>query len=145
MKLKFPLIAAFVAMLALTACGGGSDSGSPTTPPVTNPAALTKTDVTVGDGAEAVSGKKATVTYTLWLYDGAATGFKGRQLESNQFVFTLGKGEVIAGFEQGATGMKVGGKRVILVPSNLAYGSAGNRNIPPNAGLVFEITLTKIE
>lgn len=141
MKLKFPLVAAFVALLALSACGGGSgDNGV-----ANNPAALTKTDASIGTGAEAVAGKKATVTYTLWLYSASAAEFKGRQMESNQFSFTLGKNEVIPGFEQGVTGMKVGGKRVILVPSNLAYGSTGSPSIPPNAGLVFEINLTKIE
>jgi len=156
MKLKFPLTAAFVAMLSLTACGGGgSDSGNTgngaptmppvTNPPVTNPSALTKTDIAIGTGAEAVSGKRATVTYTLWLYDGSAAEFKGKQLESNQFAFALNGRDVIAGFEQGVTGMKVGGKRLVHVPASLAYGSAGRPNIPPNAGLVFEITLTKIE
>lgn len=144
MKLKFPLIAAFVAMLALTACGGSSDDG-PSTPPVSSPAALTKTDVTVGTGAEAVSGKKATLVYTLWLYSASATESKGKQLESNQFSFTLGKKEVIEGFEQGVTGMKVGGKRVIHVPASLGYGSTGSQSVPPNSGLVFEITLNKVE
>lgn len=144
MKLKFPLIAAFVAMLSLTACGGSSDDGG-SKPVVSSPSALTKTDVTVGTGAEAVSGKKATVTYTLWLYSSTASDSKGKQLESNQFVFTLGTKAVIEGFEQGVTGMKVGGKRVILVPSNLGYGSTGNASVPPNSGLVFEISLSKIE
>lgn len=146
MKLKFPLIAAFVAMLALTACGGGGDDAGSSTPPVSSPTALTKSDLTVGAGAEAVSGKKATVVYTLWLYSSSATDFKGKQLESNQFAFTLGKKEVIDGFEQGVTGMKVGGKRLIQVPASLAYGSRGNPpSVPPNAGVVFEITLNKIE
>lgn len=144
--LKLSLIAAFAALLTLTACGGGSgDSGGSATLPSTNPSALTKTDSALGTGAEAVSGKKATVTYTLWLYNGSATDFKGKQLESNQFAFTLGKSEVITGFEQGVTGMKVGGRRVLLVPSSMAYGTAGSPSIPPNAGLVFEVTLNKIE
>ena len=143
--LKLPLIAAFVAMLALTACGGGSgDNDDPATQPA-SPAALTRTDLVVGSGAEAVAGKTATVTYTLWLYNGAATDFKGRQVESNQLPFVLGRNAVIPGFEQGVTGMKVGGKRVILVPSSLAYGAAGSPTIPANAGLVFEITLNKVE
>jgi len=156
MKLKFPLTAAFVAMLSLTACGGGgSDSGAPTLPPVTtppmttpsatNPAALIKTDIAIGTGAEAVSGKKATVTYTLWLYDGAKTEFKGKEIESNQFAFALNGKAVIAGFEQGVTGMKVGGKRLVHVPSSLAYGSDSTTKIPANSGLVFEITLNKVE
>lgn len=156
MKLKFPLIAAFVAMLSLTACGGGgSDSGNtgngaPTLPPVTtpsatNPAALTRTEIAIGTGAEAVSGKKATVTYTLWLYDGAAAESKGKMIESNQFAFALDGKAVIPGFEQGVTGMKVGGKRLVHVPSSLAYGGGSTEKIPPNSGLVFEITLNKVE
>ncbi|MEH6433498.1 FKBP-type peptidyl-prolyl cis-trans isomerase [Massilia sp. DD77] len=144
MKLKFPLIAAFVAMLSLTACGGGGDSAGGGVA-VTSPATLTKTDNVVGTGAEAVSGKTATLNYTLWLYNASAADFKGAQLESNAFTFKLGTNAVIPGFEQGVTGMKVGGKRTILVPSSLGYGAAGSRGVPPNSGLVFEITLNKVE
>ena len=142
MKLKFPLIAAFVAMLALTACGGGS-GGSNTT--VSSPAALTKTDNVVGTGAEAVTGKTVSLNYTLWLYSATAADHKGTQLESNPYSFKLGTGAVIGGFEQGVLGMKVGGKRTILVPASLGYGATGSRAVPPNSGLVFEITLNKVE
>jgi len=146
MKLKFPLIAAFSAMLLLTACGGGSsDSGGPSTPAVSSPAALTRTDNTVGTGAEAVPGKKATVSYTLWLYSTTAAENKGTRMEASSFTFTVGSRETISGFDQGVTGMKVGGKRTILIPSALAYGAAGNYPIPPNSGLVFEVTLSKVE
>lgn len=145
MKLKFPLIAAFVAVLSLTACGGGgSDSPAPVVNP-NNPTALVKTDNVLGTGAEAVSGKTVTVSYTLWLYSAAAANHKGAQRDSNSFQFVLGSPNVIAGFQQGVTGMKVGGKRTIEVPASLAYGERGSDNIPGNNGLVFEITLTKVE
>ncbi|VXC23779.1 FKBP-type peptidyl-prolyl cis-trans isomerase [Massilia sp. 9I] len=143
MKLKFLLIAAFATILSLTACGGGGgDSG---TPNVNNPASLVKKDDTVGTGAEAVSGKTATVTYTLWLYSASAADHKGARIESNSFSYKLGTNAVIPGFEQGTTGMKVGGKRTIEVPASLAYGDRGSNGVPPGNGLVFEITLTKVE
>ncbi|MFC0251619.1 FKBP-type peptidyl-prolyl cis-trans isomerase [Massilia consociata] len=146
MKLKFPLIAAFVAILSLTACGGGG--GGDATPPAVNannPTALTRTDNVIGTGAEAVNGKTAHVTYTLWLYSGAAADHKGLRMESNSFSFMLGAPGVIPGFQQGVLGMKVGGKRTIEVPASLGYGAAGSGNVPGNTGLVFEITLNKVE
>ena len=145
MKLKFPLIAAFVALLSLTACGGGGDGDSGGSVAANNPAALVKTDNTLGTGAEAVSGKTANVTYTLWLYSASAADHKGTRLESNTFSFKLGTNAVIPGFEQGVTGMKVGGKRTIEVPSSLGYGATGTAGVPGNAGLVFEIILNKVE
>ena len=145
MKLKFPLIAAFVAILSLTACGGGGgDSETPVVNP-NNPTALVKKDDTLGTGAEAVTGKTANVTYTLWLYSASAADHKGTRLESNTFSYKLGNNEVIHGFEQGTLGMKVGGKRTIEVPTNLAYGVRGANGIPANNGLVFEIILNKVE
>jgi FKBP-type peptidyl-prolyl cis-trans isomerase FkpA len=144
MKLSFPLAAVFAALLSLTACGGGSDSGNSNVV-VANPAAFTKTDTVVGTGTEAVNGKKATVTYTGWLYSTTAAGNKGAQFDSGSFSFTLGAKEVIDGFDQGVVGMKVGGKRTLLIPSNLGYGASGKGSIPPNAGLVFEVTLTAVQ
>lgn len=144
MKLKFPLIAAFVALLSLTACGGGSDSSPPAVNP-NNPTALVKTDNVLGTGAEAVNGKTATITYTLWLYSASAADHKGAQRESNSFSFVLGSPNIIPGFQQGVLGMKVGGKRTVEVPASLGYGAQGGNGIPGNNGLVFEITLTKVE
>lgn len=142
MKLKFPLIAAFVAVLSLTACGGGGGDDSPGgNTSVSSPATLTKTDNTVGTGAEAVSRSNVNVTYTLWLYSAAAADHKGTRIESNKFNFTIDVSNVIAGFHQGVTGMKVGGKRTIEIPSSLGYGAGGNQVIPPNSGLVFEVVL----
>lgn len=145
MKLKLPLIAAFVAILSLTACGGGGGDSSPTAVNPNNPAALVKTDNVLGTGAEAVTGKTATVSYTLWLYSATAADHKGTRLDSNSFSFVLGAANVIPGFQQGVTGMKVGGKRTIEVPASLGYGERGGDGIPSNNGLVFEISLTKVE
>jgi FKBP-type peptidyl-prolyl cis-trans isomerase FkpA len=145
MKLKSPLAAVLLAAtvaLTLTACGGGdSDNGVV----VANPAAFTKTDTVVGTGAEAVSGKTVTVTYTGWLYSATATNNKGTQFDAGTISFAVGANKVISGFDQGVAGMKVGGKRTVLIPSSLGYGSTGQGTIPPNAGLVFDIALTAVQ
>jgi FKBP-type peptidyl-prolyl cis-trans isomerase FkpA len=143
MNFKFPLIAAFVAMLSLTACGGGSSAPAV---PVSSPAQLSKIDSAVGTGAEAVAGKTVTVKYTGWLYSTTAANNKGAQFESHSgYPFKLGAQAVIAGFDQGVTGMKVGGKRTVLIPANLGYGAQGSGSIPPNSGLVFDVELLKVE
>lgn len=143
MKFATPLIAVFVAALSLSACGGGS-SDSPA-PVVSSPAALTTTDTVVGTGATAATGLTATVTYTGWLYSATAANFKGTQFDTGTFDFKLGANAVIPGFEQGVTGMKVGGTRTVLIPSALGYGSSGTTGIPKNSGLVFEIKLTALK
>jgi FKBP-type peptidyl-prolyl cis-trans isomerase FkpA len=94
-------------------------------------------DLTVGTGDEAVAGHKVTMRYTGWLADGT-------QFDSNQtdgFQFTLGAGQVITGWDQGVPGMKVGGLRKLIIPSALGYGSSGAGPIPPNANLVFDVTM----
>ena len=147
MKLKLPLIAAFVAALALTACGGSSDAPQPVVSP--GPAALTKTDTVVGTGAEAVAGKVATVNYTGWLYSASATGNKGAQFDTSvgktPLKFTVGSRDLIPGFDQGATGMKVGGKRTVFIPAALGYGDRAQPGIPANSGLVFDIELVAVQ
>lgn len=144
MKLKFPLIAAFVAVLSLSACGGSSDSSNNVV--VANPAAFSKTDTVVGTGAEAVAGKTAFVTYAGYLYSDTAADHKGTKFDSGTgFNFVVGSNGVIKGFDQGVQGMKVGGKRTVLIPSSLGYGSSGQNSIPPNAGLVFDIELTSVK
>jgi FKBP-type peptidyl-prolyl cis-trans isomerase FkpA len=144
MNLKLPLVAAFVAILSLSACGGGG-SGDSSSVIVANPAAFTKTDTVLGTGTEATTGKTVVVTYTGWLYSSTASDNKGAQFDTGSFSFTLGSGQVIAGFDQGVLGMKVGGKRILLIPSSMGYGSAGSGSIPPNAGLVFEVTLNSVQ
>ena len=142
-KLTF-LAAACAAVLSLSACGGGGDDGAPAVA-VASPASLVVTDSLVGTGDTAVAGKKLTVNYTGWLYSDTAADRKGLQFDKGTIPFTLGRGDVIAGWDQGLVGMKVGGKRTLAIPASLAYGSRGSGPIPPNAGLIFDVELTKVE
>jgi FKBP-type peptidyl-prolyl cis-trans isomerase FkpA len=99
----------------------------------------------LGTGLDATNGKVVTVSYTGWLYSATASDNKGSQFDTGSFSFTLGAGQVISGFDQGVLGMKVGGKRTLLIPSSMGYGASGSGSIPPNAGLVFEVTLTAVQ
>ena len=144
MKFKFPLmVAACAAVFSLTACGGGG--GDDNKDVISAPTALKTIDTVVGTGAEAANGKKLTVNYTGWLYSTTAAENKGNQFETSTFTFTLGVDSVIAGWTQGIPGMKVGGKRTLHIPANLAYGKNGRGPIPPNTGLVFDVELLKVE
>ncbi len=97
-------------------------------------------DLLIGGGAEAASGQKVTVHYTGWLTNG--TKFDSSKDRKDPFVFALGKGQVIKGWDQGVAGMKVGGKRKLTIPPEMGYGSRGaGAVIPPNATLVFEVEL----
>jgi len=97
-------------------------------------------EMTVGTGATAVAGKKVSVHYTGWLVDG--TRFDSSKDRGDPFIFPLGKGHVIKGWDEGVAGMKVGGKRKLIVPAQLGYGSRGAGGvIPPNATLIFEVEL----
>lgn len=132
--------------LTLSACGGGGDTPAAAPPiAVSNPATLVVTDIATGNGALATNGKRLTVNYTGWYYSASAADRKGAQFETGTHSFTLGAGAVIAGWDQGLAGMRVGGKRSLSIPSTLAYGSSGRGPIPPNAGLHFEVELTKVE
>jgi FKBP-type peptidyl-prolyl cis-trans isomerase FkpA len=106
--------------------------------------ALQVVDEIVGEGAAAASGDRVTVHYTGWLTDG--TKFDSSKDRNQPFVFALGAGSVIRGWDQGVVGMKVGGKRRLTIPSDLGYGARGAGGvIPPNATLVFEVELLKID
>ena len=101
-------------------------------------------EMVVGTGDEAVNGKKVTVNYSGTLING--TKFDSSYDRGVPFSFSLGAGEVIAGWDQGVTGMKVGGKRKLTIPSSLGYGATGaGEVIPPNATLIFEVELLKVE
>jgi FKBP-type peptidyl-prolyl cis-trans isomerase FkpA len=91
----------------------------------------------VGTGATAVAGDDVTVRYV-------GTFLDGRQFDAGSFPFRLGTGAVIPGFDQGVTGMRVGGRRRVTIPADLAYGSRGQGSIPPNTPLRFEIELLAI-
>ena len=108
---------------------------------------LIKTDVKLGEGAEAVAGHGVSVHYTGWLYDESAPEHKGGKFDSSRdrgepFEFSLGAGQVIKGWDQGVAGMKVGGQRTLVIPAALGYGARGAGGvIPPNATLVFDVEL----
>ena len=115
---------------------------------VTTASGLQYEDSVIGVGAEAKRGRTVVVHYTGWLYN---DGVQGRKFDSSKdfgepFIFPLGAGAVIQGWDEGVAGMKVGGKRVLLIPSDLAYGRDGAGGvIPPNASLVFEVELLDVK
>ena len=119
------------------------------TPPVSP--AYTRTDLQAGTGREAQKGSNLSVHYTGWLYDPARPEMKGRMFDSSKergpFNFQLGAGQVIPGWDQGFDGMKIGGRRRLIIPPSLGYGvdGAGGGIIPPNATLLFEMELLDVQ
>lgn len=110
---------------------------------VTTASGLGIEDVKIGDGAEAQPGRMVTVHYTGWLTDGRK--FDSSKDRFDPFVFHLGGREVIAGWDEGVVGMKIGGTRKLTIPPELGYGARGAGGvIPPNATLVFEVELLGI-
>lgn len=121
--------------------------------PVTpQPTELGVTEVAIGNGNLAATGNNVTVQYTTWLYDGSRQDFKGTRIDplagaatnSSELKFVIGAANLASGFSAGTAGMRVGGKRTVLVPSALAYGAAGQGPVPPNTALVFDIELKSI-
>ena len=112
-------------------------SGAPPTKVVTK-------DIIVGTGAEAKAGESATVNYVGVLYKGGKE-FDASWRRNEPFTFVLGRGAVIPGWDQGIPGMKVGGRREIIIPASLAYGAKGaGASIPPNSALVFVVDLLAV-
>lgn len=152
--MKRILFASFVTLGLLTSgCGGagGSVASTPAPAPVSSgPTTLQSTDTVVGVSTTAVAGMTVTVHYTGWLYDASAPNFRGTQFDTSigkaPFSFKLGAGQVIQGWDLGVAGMKVGGARTLIIPSSMAYGSAGVRGaIPANAALVFNVELLAVQ
>ncbi len=110
-----------------------------------------KIDVTVGEGVVATEGQNVSVHYTGWLYDPEETDNHGTKFDSSvdrgqPFQFPLGGGRVIKGWDQGVEGMKVGGKRTLIIPPEMGYGARGaGRVIPANATLIFDVELLGVE
>ena len=101
-------------------------------------------DILVGTGAEAQPGRNVTVHYTGWLFENGAQGekFDSSKDRGEPFIFPLGGGMVIKGWDEGVQGMKVGGQRTLIIPANLGYGARGVGGvIPPNATLKFDVEL----
>jgi FKBP-type peptidyl-prolyl cis-trans isomerase FkpA len=137
-----------ILLMALLAAGCGSSSTSPSSLPPTSVGVFTTTDLVVGTGATAASGSRVITTYSGWLYDTGKPNGKGSVFDPGPgpLTFTIGAGQLIRGFEQGVIGMKVNGQRRVIIPPDLGYGSGtpDATRIPPNATLVFEITLTSV-
>src|SRR5438270_2598438 len=147
---RFLLVVSLIAMW-LTTCSKAAPAATsqPTTSAasateVTMPDGLKYTDEQVGTGAVATAGKTAVVHYTGWLLDG--TKFDSSVDRNQPFSFALGAGQVIKGWDEGVAGMKVGGKRTLIIPPTLGYGARGAGNvIPPNAILKFEVQLLDVK
>jgi len=107
------------------------------------PTKLESKDLIVGTGAEATTGSTVYVNYVGGFWKTGKV-FDASWKRHEPFMFTLGEGQVIKGWDEGVVGMKVGGRRVLTIPSNLAYGSKGNALIPPNSPLTFVIDLLKV-
>jgi FKBP-type peptidyl-prolyl cis-trans isomerase len=112
---------------------------------------LQKIDNKLGTGAEAIKGASVVVHYPGWLYAPAAPDHKGTKFDSSRdrnepFVFPLGGGRVIRGWDEGVAGMKVGGQRTLIIPPDMGYGSRGAGGvIPPGATLVFDVELLDVK
>lgn len=115
---------------------------------ITTPTGLKYKDEKVGAGSEALGGKRVVVHYTGWLNNNDA---KGKKFDSSldrgePFAFALGAGQVIKGWDEGVAGMKIGGKRTLMIPPTLGYGARGaGSTIPPNANLIFDVELLEVK
>ena len=165
-----PSMTIALAAIILAACSPKDDKPADSTTtaaapaPATEPAAeaaapaatgienmpMQKIDLAPGNGAEIKSGQNALVHYTGWLYDAAAPDNKGKKFDSSvdrnePFEFPVGAGMVIKGWDEGVVGMKVGGKRRLVIPPEMGYGARGAGGvIPPGATLVFDVELVEI-
>jgi peptidylprolyl isomerase len=144
--------AALIALLAVSAAlpgctGGASDTGTAQVAPAASTAPqLQMTDIKPGTGFTPKPGQTCVVHYTGWLYE---NGAKGKKFDSSvdrktPFSFVLGDHKVIEGWERGVSTMKVGGKRSLIIPAALAYGSQGSGAIPANSTLIFEVELLDV-
>ena len=136
---------AIIALMS-AACSSG-ETGAPGMSSITS---LQIKDTKVGSGVEATPGRQVTVHYTGWLYDEKAADHHGKKFDSSRdhnepFPFRLGAGQVIPGWDQGVSNMKVGGTRTLTIPPDLGYGQRGAGGlIPPNATLVFDVELLDV-
>ncbi len=140
----------FMALAIAAAVAGMAASADPARaqPVTTTSTGLGIIDTKVGTGPSPKPGQTVVVHYTGWLYEG---GKRGKKFDSSvdrgqPFEFPLGKGQVIAGWDQGVATMKVGGKRTLIIPPSLGYGANGAGGvIPPNATLIFDVELLGVK
>src|SRR5262245_19047264 len=153
MMRALPALAMCVVAMLVSACGGKQEAAKPAAPAaaVAPPTELQKIDIQKGVGEGISQGQVAVVHYTGWLYDPTAAEQMGEKFDSSRyrgqpFSFTIGHGDVVRGWDEGVQGMQPGGQRRLVIPPALGYGEVGAQNvIPPNATLVFEIELLKID
>jgi FKBP-type peptidyl-prolyl cis-trans isomerase FkpA len=146
--MKIFATAAFLSATLLFA--GAASAATAVAPPKPQAAmGLQKIDTVVGKGKVAEAGKVVSVHYTGWLHTPTAPKQRGMQFDSSvgrgPFSFPLGGGQVIAGWDQGVAGMKVGGKRTLIIPAALGYGARGAGPIPANANLIFDVELLDVK
>jgi FKBP-type peptidyl-prolyl cis-trans isomerase FkpA len=140
------LCALFIVVVAAAGCG--SSERAPGQSDITM---LITVDEREGTGNEAMTGREVVVHYTGWIYDALARDNQGREFDSSRerndpLSFRLGAGEVIKGWDDGITGMKVGGRRMLTIPPDMAYGAEGmGELIPPNATLIFDVELIDVK
>lgn len=152
---KSKLLITALCLMALNACQAESnntvENNKETTEMKQTITELVKNDTVVGDGREAEIGFNVSVHYTGWLYDENAPDKKGEKFDSSldrgqPFEFPLGAGQVIQGWDQGVAGMKIGGKRTLIIPPEMGYGARGAGGvIPPNATLIFDVELLDVK
>ena len=147
MKRIVSLLACGVFLVAMGALADEKEKGG--SKMQKSPSGLQYEDVVVGTGAQPRSGQTCVMHYTGWLWE---NGAKGKKFDSSvdrgkPFKFSIGQGQVIKGWDEGVATMKVGGKRNLLIPPQLAYGprDVGNGLIPPNSTLFFEVELLGVE
>jgi FKBP-type peptidyl-prolyl cis-trans isomerase FkpA len=138
------LAVALAASLSIGASGARAQQGAV----VTTPTGVQMIDQKVGTGVQPKKGQTVVVDYTGWLYQ---NGAKGAKFDSSldrgyPFMFKLGTGQVIQGWDDGVASMKVGGKRTLIIPPNMGYGTRGaGESIPPNATLMFDVELLDVK
>lgn len=147
---KLLVLFLFITAVAIAACSDKDAKPASDAKPaaamesaVTTPSGLSYVDIAAGTGPQPTQGKPVKVHYTGWLENG--TKFDSSVDRGEPFVFTVGVGEVIPGWDEGVMSMKTGGKRRLIVPPHLGYGGAGAGGvIPPNATLIFEVELLDV-
>ena len=151
-KSRFYLGTFALLCISITGCQAKSTSSTQEKAAMTSSiTTLQKNDTVVGTGREAEPGFNVSVHYTGWLYNEKAADHKGKKFDSSvdrgqPFKFDLGASQVIQGWDEGFAGMKIGGKRTLIIPSEMGYGARGAGGaIPPNATLIFDVELLDVK
>ncbi len=151
LSISTTMIIGLLSIPLITACQPQEGTGMPENADGAQITGLQITDVIDGDGLTAEAGQEVVVHYTGWLYDPEQPENKGEKFDSSvdrgdPFSFPLGAGRVIRGWDEGFAGMRIGGKRVLVIPPDMGYGARGAGGvIPPHATLMFEVELLDIK